>query len=128
MAARRFSTALIFLALISPAHAFGQSAPRPIHTVRGVVVDPSGASVPGASVAFIDAAGEEHRTTSDAQGRFDLVAPLTLPVTVVASARGFDTIAMTIDSPGAPITLSLPPARVEEQVTVTATIHPESVV
>src|SRR5436190_10172692 len=104
MAARRFSTALILLALISPAHAFGQSAPHPIHTVRGVVVDPSGASIPGASLAFVGGAGEEHRATSDAQGRFELVAPLTPPITVIASARGFDATAMTVDSSAAPIT------------------------
>jgi catecholate siderophore receptor len=117
----RFAAAVI-LAFYGPVStAFAQ--PSSSRTIRGVVVDPSGASVPGATVMVIGSSGDEHRATSDPEGRFELAVPVATPFTVIGSARGFDTFATTVESLAEPITLALPAARVEEQVTVTATLR-----
>lgn len=126
MFAQPLRLALLTLVLCGPVStAFAQPASR---TVRGVVVDPSGASVAGATVMVVGPSGDEYRATSDPEGRFELAVPVAPPFTVIGTARGFDTAATTVDSFAPLIKLSLPAARIEEQVTVTATIRREGVV
>ena len=58
-------------------------------TISGVVHDPSGAVVPGASVVVRAGSGPEHRSTTGPDGRFTIDAPETGQLTVIVRAGGF---------------------------------------
>lgn len=78
--ARTTFIACCLLAVITALPGFGQSS-----VVHGIVTDPTGAIVPGASVTLADAAGRTYSTTSDQSGGYSIsLAPG--PYTVQASA------------------------------------------
>lgn len=58
--------------------------------VKGQVVDPSGAPIPGAQVSIVSRMGVEAQTVSASDGRFELKAP-DLDVKLVVTAPGFST-------------------------------------
>jgi len=58
--------------------------------VKGQVVDPSGAPIPGAQVSMVSRVGVEAQTVSAPDGRFELKAP-DLDVKLVVTAPGFST-------------------------------------
>jgi outer membrane receptor protein involved in Fe transport len=99
-----------------------QSAPR----VRGLVVDPAGSPLPGATVA-IDAPGATAVTT-DADGRFEIAGPTAGRQRVTVTLAGFasSTTWVTFVSPDAAgatreLRVVLLPRAVGETVSVTAT-------
>src|SRR4051812_27219419 len=101
----RYIIALLLL-YASGSTAFAQQT-HEATTLRGVVADPSGATVPRADLLIVTADGREHRLTTDETGRFDVAEPLGLPITVVGSARGFEAVAITLDTIAGPVTISL---------------------
>jgi iron complex outermembrane recepter protein len=100
-----------------------QSAAPAMH-VAGVVRDETGAAVSGASVEIRQADGGETRAVTGADGRFAVDAPRG-PVDVVVDARGFAR-AVRHAAPeqageaGIQVEITLQPATVLEEVTVTA--------
>jgi catecholate siderophore receptor len=126
MFADGFRAAALIVALSTASNLYAE--PPQSRTISGVVVDPSSATIPGATVIIVGLSGDEHRTIADRQGRFELAVSANPPFTVIGSARGFETAAITVDSAAAPVTISLAAARVEEQVTVTAALRREGVV
>ncbi|MGB8259005.1 MAG: TonB-dependent receptor, partial [Terracidiphilus sp.] len=85
--------------------------------MRGVIADPSGATVSGAEVDLLDPDGAvAGKVRSDGEGAFQLQAPHAGPYTLVVSEPGFETVktpvviaapaAALVAKPGAP----LPPA------------------
>ncbi len=107
---------LLVLALLPSPSAVMQSG-----SIRGVVLDPSGAAVPNASVVI--AAAESRATTTDGAGRF---AVASLPVgtySLVVSATGFKKGTATIAIGAAEertVTMTLTIAAVQNSVTVDA--------
>jgi outer membrane receptor protein involved in Fe transport len=59
--------------------------------VKGKVVDPSGAPIPGAQISIVSRVGVEAQTVSAANGAFELNAPELPDVKVVVTAPGFST-------------------------------------
>jgi hemoglobin/transferrin/lactoferrin receptor protein len=88
------------------------------------VVDPSGASVPRARVAVLTAAGSAlHSGSTDESGRYTTA---TLPAgrhLIEIRARGFATHREVLETTSATVErrVTLDPARIEEEVTVTST-------
>jgi hypothetical protein len=113
---------LMFLAVAG----FAQS---PSGTIRGTVLDSSGAAIPGATVTITNVPTAEVRsTTTDSQGRyiFNFVQPS--KYTAVATAPGFqsvkqDGIVIRI-SVGTPIDFKLPVSSVSQKVIVGSTTPP----
>ncbi len=101
-----FALTIAFLAFATGA-AFGQGSSG---TVAGVVTDPSGAVVPGASVVISNAvSGYNRSTTSDATGHFRFFNLPLNPYSVSGSAPGFAGHAVTVrvDSP-LPLNIQIP--------------------
>ena len=71
------------LLLATALPAFGQTS-----AVRGVVTDPTGAIVPGASVTLEDASGASHSATADAGGNYSIPEIMSGVYTLNASAPG----------------------------------------
>src|SRR5262249_40874128 len=100
-----------------------QSA-APAMQVAGVVRDETGAAVSGASVEIRQADGAETRAVTGGDGRFAVDVPQG-PVDVVVDARGFGR-AVRHAAPdqageaGIQLEITLKPATVLEEVTVTA--------
>src|SRR5437763_9701183 len=59
--------------------------------VKGKVVDPSGAPIPGAQISIVSRVGVEAQTVSATNGAFELSAPEQLDVKLVVTAPGFST-------------------------------------
>jgi catecholate siderophore receptor len=95
--------------------------------LTGVVLDPSGATVQGASVTLVNGRGGEAHGTSDPAGRFALAVDDPPPFTVIVVRKGFAALTTTLDAPRQEVMLTLAPARVEEAVTVTSTIQHDTV-
>src|SRR5690349_19996106 len=90
------------------------------YTISGVVQDPSGAVVPGASVTVRTAYGERSAVTGT-DGRFVVEMPGTRKVTLVVRAPGFAEKTQRTEAPNTSnITVVLEPAVLREDVTVTA--------
>ncbi len=89
--------------------------------IGGVVVDASGAPVPGALVTAEAAGGATVETTTGTDGRFVLTGLPAAAVDVRAAAPGFDPARLRVgpESP-AEVRLVLHPARLHDTVTVTA--------
>lgn len=104
-------------------------AQSPSGTIRGTVLDSSGAAIPGATVTITNVPTAEVRsTTTDSQGRyiFNFVQPS--EYTAVATAPGFqsvkqDGIVIRI-SVGTPIDFKLPVSSVSQKVIVGSTTPP----
>src|SRR5665213_2691755 len=88
-------------------------------TVSGVVQDPTGAAVPGASIIARTTDGER-RAVSGADGKFSVESPAAGDVTLVVRAPGFAEKQQTAVANGSNITVVLEPAGLREDVTVTA--------
>ena len=100
-----------------------QSGASTMH-VAGIVRDASGSAVPGASVEVRRADGGQTRTVTGADGRFAVDAPRG-PVDVVVEARGFSRAVQhaapeQAGEAGIQLEITLQPATVLEEVTVTA--------
>ena len=59
--------------------------------IRGKVVDPSGAPIPGAQVSIVSRLGVEAQTVSTVNGTFELNAPEAAGTRLVVAAPGFAT-------------------------------------
>jgi outer membrane receptor protein involved in Fe transport len=112
---RRWSRALIVLALLlgpgAPAHA----APSQNVSLSGQVEDRTGAAVSGARVR---APGLDIETTTDAEGRFTLAVPA-LPALLTISAPGFADVEVTAVT-AASLSVQLRPRGIVQTVTVRA--------
>ncbi len=66
--------------------------------VKGKVVDPSGAPIPGAQVSIVSRVGVEAQTASATNGAFELNAPDRLDAKLVVTAPGFSTRTLPLES------------------------------
>jgi outer membrane receptor protein involved in Fe transport len=89
-------------------------------SLTGVVRDPSGAVVSGASVILRSAEGVEEQTVTGPDGRFALTEALPPGATIVVRAGGFAESVQSIAN-GTTLEVVLIPAGVRESVTVTPT-------
>jgi outer membrane receptor protein involved in Fe transport len=86
--------------------------------LTGVVVDPNGQVIVGATVVVRSPSGGEQRTVSDADGRFTIDVPPAAG-TVIVKADGFAEAQQALTA--GPLQITLQPASVLESVVVTAT-------
>jgi hypothetical protein len=115
---------LVALILIVPASIFAQSQAT-TGVIEGTVVDASGASLPGVTVTVKNTATNfEQITVTDKQGRFRTVLLPLGPYQVTATLEGFGTVVQTGLDLGVgqtlPVTITMKPATVSEQIVVTA--------
>ena len=68
--------------------------------IKGKVVDPSGAPIPGAQVSVVNRLGVEAQTLSGLNGAFQLDAPESTETRLVIAAPGFATRTVTLDAAG----------------------------
>jgi outer membrane receptor protein involved in Fe transport len=115
MLARLAATGLVVFVLSSPVAAA---------TVRGVVTDPTGASIPGALVVLrVLASGQESSIETGSDGRFSLEAAATGSYLVIVTRGGFSEAARTIvvEAPGdvldVPVQLEIGALQAEVSVT-----------
>jgi hypothetical protein len=88
---RLFLAVPLFLVLVFPAR--GQT---PNGTLQGLVMDPSGAVIPGAAVTVINSETKVSRNVvTDPQGRFFVPYLIPGPYNVSVSARGFQSVEET---------------------------------
>jgi outer membrane cobalamin receptor len=80
----------------------------PAQTFEGKVVDPSGAAIPGASVAAINRVGVIVHAVTDASGSFQISVPDSQNASLLVTAPGFETKTLPF-SADRTITLSLAP-------------------
>jgi hypothetical protein len=117
------SACVIAIALLLPALALAQGEGRFV----GVVLDPSGAVIPGATVVVKnERTGEERTVTSNAEGRY-IVASLRPSVYTIRATFGqLAPLELTglqlVAAQEFPLDLSLTPAGLTETVTVTANV------
>ncbi len=79
------ATAFVFIAAIAPAQSGGNSG-----TINGIVLDPSGAVVPNASVEIHDpTSGYDRTTTTDSKGNFTFPNVPFNPYHMTVTAQGF---------------------------------------
>ncbi|MGE0451166.1 MAG: TonB-dependent receptor [Vicinamibacterales bacterium] len=86
--------------------------------VTGVVRDPSGGAVPGATVVVRTAGGSEQQTQTGPDGRFTIEGPSEGDATLIVRAGGFAEARQPLTYTG-DIEVVLAPAAVRESVTVT---------
>lgn len=67
-------------------------------TVKGKVIDPSGAPIPGAQVSIVSRIGVEAQTASATNGAFEVDAPDRPGVNLVVTAPGFSTRSLPLES------------------------------
>lgn len=88
--------------------------------ISGVVRDPSGGAVPGATVVVRTAGGAEQQTQTGPDGRFTITGPSAGDATIIVRAGGFAEARQPLTYTG-DIEVVLSPAAVLESVTVTPT-------
>src|SRR5687768_11750255 len=88
--------------------------------ITGVVRDPSGGAVPGATVVIRSTAGGEQQTQTGPDGRFAIETAGDGQATLVVRAAGFAENRQPLP-PNGDIEVVLQPAAVMESVTVTPT-------
>jgi hypothetical protein len=114
---------LVTLALFLPVAAFAQSGNA--GAVHGTVTDPTGAVIPGATILITNPVSGLSRTaTTDAVGQFVFDNVPFNPYHVVASAKGFSTVAQDVEIrsvAGASMKIALAPSGNSTTVTVEAT-------
>lgn len=117
-AVRLVAASLVTLLVSLPAAAIEAS-----FDLRGRVVDRSGAVVVGASVTLRAAdSGAERAAMTDATGEFVFAAVPPGRYTVVAVAAGFAPAVADVDAATARVTLTLDPAPISEQITVSSAL------
>lgn len=120
----------MFLAILSCPPGYAQTAatqPRAsaqVIAISGTVADPSGAIIPGAAVALVDATGATSAVArTDGAGQFSLHPAHSGTYTLSVSLQGFQTTTQTVRAGGAavaPLQITLAIASVATQVTVNA--------
>ncbi len=73
------------------------SACLPAAGIKGKIVDPSGAPVPGAQIAVVNRVGVVAQTIASPNGSFQLDAPETPDTRLVVAAPGFSTRTLPLD-------------------------------
>jgi outer membrane receptor protein involved in Fe transport len=112
-----FLRGLLVFALAWPATSLAQTA-----SVRGSVIDVSGAPVPAADVTARTPDGKTVTVKTDAYGTFEInVAAERLHVT----SEGFETVDILVTAGPEPVYVVLRPANFADSVVVTATRSPE---
>jgi hypothetical protein len=112
---------LLFLFLITAANALAQN-PRPT-AITGVVLDPSGASTPDATVTLKRGTKEISSVKTDASGGFRFEGPSPGNYSIEVQREGFQpsvTPFRVQDKPLAPLTINLSLAQLVSSVSVTA--------
>ena len=89
-------------------------------SISGVVHDASGGVVSGAAVIIRAESGPEQRVTTGPDGRFSVDVAEARDVTVIVRAGGFAEKQERVTDAARPLQIVLAPARLLEQVTVTA--------
>jgi outer membrane receptor protein involved in Fe transport len=74
--------------------------------IKGKIVDPSGAPVPGAQIAAVNRVGVVAQTAAAANGSFQLDTPQTPDTRLVVAAPGFSTRTLPLDG-AAPVQLTV---------------------
>src|SRR5438046_431302 len=93
--------------------------------IKGKIVDPSGAPVPGAQVSVVGRVGVVAQTTSSASGAFQLEAAETPDTRLVVTAPGFSTLTLPLDATAdrtARVQLEIAP-QVDSVQVVGSTLH-----
>ena len=120
---------LAVLALLAPAAAFAQGLPAAASaqagsaSVKGLVKDSSGASIPGAVVKVVAESGTTVEAVSDGDGAFLASSLASGPYRVEASLDGFETAVRRVSLDAnqvVDVELTLAPAGITEGVVVTA--------
>jgi iron complex outermembrane recepter protein len=109
---------LAVLALVAPVSAFAQGA-----SVKGLVKDSSGASIPGAVVKVVNEAGAATEAVTDGDGAFVAASLAAGAYRVEASLDGFETAVRRVSLAAGQVLdvdLTLAPAGITEGVVVTA--------
>ena len=121
------AVALVAASLVQPLFA---ADPAAAMEVRGHVVDSSGAMIVGAAVTLREIErGAERSTVTDAAGEFSFRAVAPGRYVVVALAPGFAPNAVDVDPATTPrLKLTLDPAPVSEQITVSSELRDAAVV
>jgi outer membrane receptor protein involved in Fe transport len=83
--------------------------------IKGKIIDPSGAPVPGAQIAAVNRVGVVARTTAAPNGNFQLDAPETSDTRLVVAAPGFSTRTLPLDQ-AASVQLEIAPRTDSVQV------------
>ena len=110
---------LLYAALTLPTAAAGQAG----GTIQGLVVDPDGRPVPGASVLVEGPTAAPRATLSDARGRVEVATGVPGRFTVSASAPGLAAPGVALDvvsGATVPVTLALRLTAVDERLVVSA--------
>src|SRR4029453_12313032 len=98
----RVGSALVLIAILSAAPAFAA-------TVRGVVSDVTGATLPGSHIVVRGlATGQEAETTTAADGTFQIDVPAAGPYLVIVTRPGFSEAARTIVIDSATASVDVP--------------------
>src|SRR5262245_37597659 len=108
--------AFIFLLLTFSISTYSQAT-----KIEGVVEDPAGRPVAGATVILKDKATQAERTVvTNGEGRFSFDATIQASFELTVTAVGFEKIIRDASTPGTSETIVLQPQAIKEQVTVTA--------
>jgi outer membrane receptor protein involved in Fe transport len=91
------------------------SACLPAAGIKGKIVDPSGAPVPGAQIAVVNRVGVVAQTIASPNGSFQLDAPETPDTRLVVAAPGFSTRTLPLDQ-AASVQLEIAPRTDSVQV------------
>lgn len=135
MLLRAFASSLVVvLALFSSPAAPAAAQGAPPVAATGIVVDPTGTPVAGASVTVRDRDGRTRQAETDSEGRFTLAGVAAGPLRVTVTALGFNSASVegAAPAPGDGLRVELRPAGVEETVVVIGaatarrSLHPES--
>jgi outer membrane receptor protein involved in Fe transport len=115
-------TFALFIILLSAPQTGAQNTASPPHSVAGIVRDPSGSVLPGASIVVRTSSGAEERTTSGADGHFTARITGSGDLLLIVRAEGFGEHRQTVSNGDAAqnVEIVLAPATLSETVTVTA--------
>jgi len=113
----KFNSILFLFSLIL----FSISALAQAPKIEGVVTDSAGSPVAGASVTLRDKSTRAERNViTNASGEFNFESGCPASCEVVVKANGFGTTAVDVPTSGSPLTITIEPQPLKEEVTVTA--------
>src|SRR5215213_8622583 len=109
-----------------PTSAFSQTptAGDVERSIVGVVLDQSGAAVPGAEVTATDPAGRQVLATTDGSGRFEVRVGSARHVTLAVLVHGFAPAIQPDVDGSRVVTVTVQPATVQEHVDVVSPARP----